>query len=77
MDCIEATASANRKLPPLPRLVTVTGPYHQHFPESRRRRSASCGAGGRGTTGLGAGCSKGKGGGFGNWRVMVVAGYSQ
>jgi predicted DNA-binding WGR domain protein len=57
MNFIEATASANRKLPPLPRLVTVTGPYHQHFPESRRRRSASCGAGGRGTTGLGAGCS--------------------
>jgi hypothetical protein len=34
MDCIEVTASANRKLPPLPRLVTVTGSYHQHFPES-------------------------------------------
>ena len=62
MDCTEAMTSTNRKLPPhrrtLPRLVTVNGPYHQHFPESRRRRSASCGAGGRGTTGLGAGCSE-------------------
>jgi hypothetical protein len=74
MDGKEATASANRKLPPHRRTLPITSIFLNRDGGS----PASCGAGGRGTTGLGAAVAASEreaGSVVGG--LMVVAGYSQ